>query len=276
MYGVVRNKMKKREKKKKIKPIPTRQLQTADVDYAVYHMTAREKILCIIPAVIVLFGIGYTFYKNVIISALFALLAFKYPDIREKEIAKERQRTIGLQFKDMLYSMSSAVSSGISVESSLRVALEDMNKQYADAGSIIIKELELMVSRISFGMTIEEVFDDFAKRSHNEDVQTFANIFVVAKRQGGNMIQIIHHTTEIISEKIETKEEIQTALSGRAAEQKVMTAMPILIVLFMTYTTGGFMDQVFTDIRGRAAATAALACILIGYFWSKKITDIEI
>ena len=266
---------KKRERKKREKLIPTRHQETAQLDYSVYIMTKPEKILYFLLAAVVLFGIGYVFYRSPIISVIFSLLAFKYPAIRAKAIVKKRQKELGLQFKDMLYSLSSAVNSGVSVETGLAMARDDMLKQYVDPGTAIIRELTLMCSRLGFGMTVEEVMSDFAERSHNEDVQTFANIFEISKRQGGNIMQIIRQTTNVISEKIETKTEIETALSGRQMEQKVMTAMPILLVLFMTYTTDGFMDPVFQG-AGRIVATAALLCIVIGYFWSRKITDIEV
>lgn len=267
-------KSQKREPKEK--QTPTLLQETAQLDYSVYIMTQQETILYTLLAAVVLFAVGYVFYRSVIVSLLFALLSVRYPPVRAKEIARKRQKDLTMQFKDMLYSLSSAVGAGSSVESALSVALEDMRKQYVDPKTSIIRELELMVSRVSFGQNIEEVFADFANRSHLEDVQTFANIFEISKRTGGNMIRIIRQTTDVISEKIETKNEIETALSGRKMEQKVLTAMPILLVLFMTYTTDGFMEPIFTTIGGRLIATAALACILAGSLWSQRITQIEV
>ena len=267
-------------KKKAMKPhvrlTPTKYTEVSKLDYSVYIMTKQEKILYTLLAAIVLFAIGYVFYKNIIISCIFALLSFKYPDIRAKEIAEKRQRELGLQFKDMLYSLSSAVSSGSSVETGISIALDEMRKQYVSPDTMIIQELNLMVSRLSMGITIEQVMKDFANRSHNEDVRTFSNIFEVAKRQGGNMIQIIRQTTDVISQKIETKADIETELSGRKMEQKVLTAMPILLVVLMTYTTGGFMDVIFTSWEGRLVSTIALLMIIGGSLWSKKIADIHI
>lgn len=260
----------------KKKPVPTSQLETAQTDYSVYVMTGAEKAVYIVLAAAVLFAVGYVFYRNVAISCLFALFAVKYPSMREKEIAEKRKKELVLQFKDMLYSLSSAVGSGKSVESGLSAALEDMRKQYVDPKTSIIRELELMVSRASLGQNIEDIFNDFARRSHIEDVQTFANIFDISKRTGGNMIRIIRQTTDVISQKIETTNEIETALAGRKMEQKVLTAMPIVLVLFMTYTTGGFMEPLFTTIGGRIVSTAGLACVIAGTLWSKKITNIEV
>ena len=62
---------------------------------------------------------------------------------------------------------------------------------------------------------MEEVIGDFAGRSHIEDIGTFANIFGIAKRTGGNLIEIIRNTTQIIADKIETKTEIDTMVASQ-------------------------------------------------------------
>jgi tight adherence protein B len=232
--------------------------------------------LYLVLAAAALFALGYVFYRNILVSFVFMLLAIKYPGMRQKEIAQERQRQLTLQFKDMLYSLSSAVGAGSSVENAVSIALEDMKQQYGDPNTMIIRELELMRSRLSFGQNIEDVFDDFGKRSHIEDVQTFANIFDISKRTGGDIVKIIRQTTDVISQKIETKNEIETSLSGRKMEQKVLTVMPIVLVLCLTYLTGGFMDVIFTTWKGRLIATIGLALVMIGSLWSKKITDIRV
>lgn len=272
--------MKQKKDKKKESPqekqLPTLYQDTAQMDYSVYIMTGQEKVLYTILAAMVLFAVGYVFYRSIPICCVFGLLSFKYPSIKAKEIAANRKRALTMQFKDMLYSLSSAVGAGSSVENALSVALEDMRKQYVSSKTSIIRELELMVTRVNLGQNVEDIFADFARRSQIEDIQTFANIFEISKRTGGNMIRIIRQTTDVISEKIETKNEIETALAGRKMEQKVLTAVPVLLILFLTYSSGGFMEPIFTTFGGRIVATIALGMILGGNFWSGKITDIEV
>lgn len=246
------------------------------VDYNEYNMSFLEKAMYAILAGAVLFFVGYVFYQHVVISSILALGGLFYPKLQRKKIIEKRKHTLTLQFKDMLYSLSSAVGAGNSVERALSVVLSDMQQQYNDPNAFIIKELELMVARVNMNRTIEEVFNDFAERSHVEDIETFASIFEIAKRTGGNLIEIIRSTTTIISDKIETQTEITTLLSGQQGEQKIVTVMPVALVLFMTKTSGGFMDPIFTTVLGRIIATGCLVVILVGTLWAKKIADIKI
>lgn len=245
------------------------------LDYDEYDMGRVEWLLYCIAGMAVLFLVGYVFYQNVVLSALCALFGLKYPKMRKKQIIRNRKNKLTLQFKDMLYSLSSAVGAGNSVERALSVTLEDMRQQYNDPNAFIIKELELMTARLSMNRTVEEVIGDFAARSHIEDIQTFGNIFEIAKRTGGNLIEIIRNTTQIIADKIETKTEIETMVASQKMEQKVLTVLPVGLVFFMTKSAGDFMQPIFTTGIGRVIATISLAIIVIGTFWSKKIAEIE-
>lgn len=274
--------MKKKQKEAETKMQESRGTQTNapmergnGVDYNEYNMGLAEKLLCCFLGMGCLFLVGYVFYQNMVWAGLISLFGLKYPKMHKKQVIKKRKNMLLLQFKDMLYSLSSAVSAGNSVEKALRVVLEDMEQQYSDPNVFIIRELELMVNRLSMNKTVEDVIGDFAARSHIEDIQTFSNIFEIAKRTGGNLIEIIRNTTQIIADKIETKTEIDTMISGQKMEQKVLTVLPVGLVFFLTKTGGGFMDPMFTTPIGRIIATVSLAIILIGTFWSKKIADIE-
>lgn len=245
-------------------------------NYDSYQMTKAEKIKYILEAAICLFLLGYIFYQNIIISLLFSLLALKYPKVKTKDMIWKRKKQLAIQFKDMLYSLSSAVNAGNSVEHALTIVRDDMVNQYGESNIFIVEELELMISRVAMNQNIEEVLADFAERSGLEDVKSFADIFEVAKRTGGNMVQIIRQTTDVIADKIEIETEMDTILSGKKMEQRVVTVMPIALTLFMTWTTDGFMNPIFETWSGRITATIALVLILAGTYWSQSIVTIEI
>lgn len=244
-------------------------------NYNVYHMPIQEKILYTLLAAAVLFGLGFVFYHNVAISAILMVFAIKYPSLKTKDIIHKRKKQLTMQFKDMLYSLSSAVSSGNSIENAITLAKYDMINQYGE-NVFIVEELELMISKIATNQNIEEMFADFAERSGIEDIKTFADIFEVSKRTGGDLVKIIRQTTDIIADKVSIEMEMDTMLSGKKMEQKVVTAMPVLLTLFMTYTTDGFMDTMFTTLKGNIASTIALGLVVIGALWSSSITNIEI
>ena len=245
-------------------------------DYDVYVMTKSEKMFTIVVAAIALFAVGYVFYHSLILSALLALFAVKAPKIRTRQIIDKRKNQLSLQFKDMLYSLSSALSVGKSVETGIRDSLQDLQVIYPDPETDILVELGLILRGLGMNNTIEDMFGQFAERAHLEDIDNFVDIFVTCKRTGGDLIEVMRSTSNTIGDKIEVKQEIETMISGKKYEFNFLMILPVIMVLFLTLTSGDYMAPVFTTIVGRIAMTAAIAIFALAYVVGSKIMKINI
>lgn len=244
--------------------------------YDYYYTPFIYQILYSLIGMIAIALLGYVFYRSLLLSLIISPIGIKFNSYMNTLLRDRRKKALTLQFKDMLYSLSSSVSSGMSIENSISSTIADMKMQFGEENVYIVDELELMQSRLNTNQNIEDIFADFGNRSAVEEIKSFANIFEISKRTGGNIVDIIRNTSNIITDKIEIKLEMDTMLSGKKMEQKVLSVMPILMVYFMTVSAGDFMQMLFTTIVGRITSTIVLTVIIIGYFWSKKIADIKI
>lgn len=246
------------------------------LDYDIYQMSKKERLFYICIAAGGLFFIAYVFYKSIILSALVTPLALYYPRVKTKEIIERRKRELSLQFKEALYALSSSLIAGRSVEAAFKESLKDLALIYPDPNTYIIQEFEYITRRIEMNETIEDALNDFANRAHLEDIDSFVDVFSISKRSGGNIVDIIKNTSSIIGDKLQIKQEIDTLLSQRKFEQKVLNIMPIAMILLLTWTTGDYMAPVFNTIVGRIAMTVAVLLLGLAYYLSKKITSIEV
>lgn len=245
-------------------------------DYDVYIMSKKEKWFNIFIAAIALFAVGYIFYHNLILSAILSLLALKFPKIRTKQIITKRKKQLTVQFKDMLYSLSSALSVGKSVEMGLRDCLKDLEIVYPDPDTDILVEIRTILRGIGMNTTTEAMFQQFADRAHIEDIENFVDVFVTCKRTGGDIIEVIRSTSNTIGEKIEIKQEIDTVISGKRYEFHFLMIMPIAMVFVLSATAADYMLPVFTTVIGRVMMTVAIAIFIGAYFVGSKIMNIEI
>jgi tight adherence protein B len=100
------------------------------VDYNEYKMTRKEKGLYIIIAVTVIYLTGFVFFRSHIISSILCPLAIFYPRLKVKDIIAKRKIELNNQFKDMLYSLSSSLSAGKSVEgASIQINRQILSKK---------------------------------------------------------------------------------------------------------------------------------------------------
>lgn len=246
------------------------------IDYDVYVMSREEKIINIIIAAVVIFAIGYMCYHNIILSVILALVSLKWPKMRVQQKIKKRKSDLSVQFKDMLYSLSSSLSAGKSVETGLKECLQDLKIIYPDEEAYIIQEITYIVRGIEMNETIEDMFGQFAERAHNEDIENFVDIFRTCKRTGGDMVQVIKTTSQTIGEKIEIKQEINTMISGKKFEFKALMVMPIFLILLLSVSSADYMAPVFNTAIGHIVMTVAIALFAVAYVVGDRIMTIEV
>lgn len=139
--------------------------------------------------------------------------------------------------------------------------------------SAMYGELELIRRGMIVNITLEELIGDLAERSGCEEIQQFSTILSVAKRGGGNVSQIIRNTAELISDKVETTQEMMTLLQGRRLEQRVMEVMPFAISFYIGVTYPGYFVSLYHNITGYIIMTVCLAIYLCAYIVGEKIME---
>jgi tight adherence protein B len=132
------------------------------------------------------------------------------------------------------------------------------------------------VYRLKRNENIEDILEDFAVRSEAEDIQYFAAVFRYAKRCGGDLIGIIRKTAQMISEKAETMNEIQTVISGKKMEQRVMGVIPFCIIGYLRITSFDFIAPLYGNALGAVVMTGCLAIYVLAGYIAKRIVNIEI
>lgn len=246
------------------------------VDYSIYLMNYQEKAKYICLASGALFVIGLVFYSNLIIALVMACGGLFYPKYKAVDLRKKRQIELGLQFKDALYLISSSLSVGKSLEGAFAAALSDLQILYCDDNAYIIRELKYICHKNQLNLALEDSLQDFANRSGLEDIKNFATVVQICKRTGGNLVQVIKNTSNIISEKIEIGQEIELLLTKQKYEQKILNVMPVVFVALIKFGGSGYMDSLYSSGRGYLLMSLALLIIAVSVVISRKIFDIRV
>lgn len=260
--------------KKSGKYIPKKALFGNGEDYYVYHMKATEKLTGGALGFLAGMFVCMTFFRNIILSAAVGAVLI-IPGIRKyQEFLKEKRRkTLLIQFRDMLESLTASYSTGKNTQGAFEDAYGDMADIYGKK-SDIVHEIEMIVNGIYNGQNIEALLQNFADRSHLDDVESFAAIFEVSNRYGGNLKKVVGDTYRIINEKIEMEMEIRTLLTANKNELNIMMLMPMIIMI--TLSGMGNMSVVQNTPLNVVTKAAALCMFGAAYYIGRKIIDIRI
>lgn len=244
-------------------------------DYNVYDMTIIDRLAA--------FGIGaavggvvsWIFFGNIIITIVIALAgSVAAQDIYRSVRLEKRKKNLLLQFKDVLEALTSSYGVGKNSLEAFTDTLTDMEYIYGER-SDIYNELYIIVSGMRNNIRIEDLLANLAKRSGLDDIESFADVFRVAVRQGANINAIIGSTRDIIIDKMEIEMEIDTILSGSKNELNIMMVMPLIVMVGM----GGLGDGYGASNNSFAnfIVKIIVLCMFGAAYWiGKKITDIKI
>ncbi|WP_188453566.1 type II secretion system F family protein [Virgibacillus oceani] len=247
------------------------------IDYGTYQLSKSEWIKYSLLAGAVIFGVGLIFYDNLVISGIAACLGMFYPKFKRKDLIKVRKDELSLQFKEAISSLASSLAAGQSIENAFRETQKDLKLLYPDGDTYILKELNLINRRVENGEIIERAIDDFAKRSDVDDIRNFSDVFITCKRTGGDLVEVIKRTADIITDKIEIQQDIRVLVSQKKFESKIMAVAPVGITVMLKVTSPDFVEPLYKfGTLGPIVMTVALACIICGLLISQKIMDIEV
>lgn len=87
---------------------------------------------------------------------------------------------------------------------------------------------------------------------------------------------MIRNTTNIINDRIEIEQEIDTMLAERRFEQKVLYILPPAMITLLSLAAADYMEPVFSTFAGYVVMSAAVVLIGLAYFISAKINNISI
>lgn len=241
------------------------------------NMSRMEHIAVYIGASLLVSVVAYLFYHLIPISVVIGFLAGFYLEkmYADSTIGK-RQKALRLQFKDFLGSMSVAVRAGNVEVAAVKSALEDLKLSYS-AKADIVKEVENIILQYDKGgIEMKILFQDLADRSDIEDIRSFATIYSVIEGKSDRFGDILTQTEEVIRDKVEIEQEIETTITSAKSETMVMLIMPIVIVVAMSSMGGGLLESLFTTLVGHICATVALIIFGISYVLAVKSSKIEV
>ena len=174
----------------------------------------------------------------------------------------------------MLDSLATSLNSGKNVMDSFQSVAQDLQVQY-DADADILHELNVILTGTYNNIPIESLIQDFGRRSDVDDIESFANVFEICYRQGGNLRDVINNTHLIISEKMEIEGEIKTMAANNSLQQKIMIVIPVFLVAVIKLMSPEFAAN-FATPAGIIATTIAIVLFVIAYFVGKSVLDIKL
>lgn len=245
------------------------------IDYGIYLFSFKELVMYTFTGIACDCLFAYIFYRSYISFIVLLPIVIFVLIKKNKECLIKRKQKLTSEFREMMNSIIANLGAGYSVENAFINSYRDMVLLFGK-DAYITKEIGMIAKALKNNRNIEDLLDDFGKRSHVQDISDFAEVFKIAKRSGGNLPEMIRSTADVINEKIEVKRKIETIISAKKFEQNIMNFVPFGIILYLDVTSPGFFNGLYHNFVGIVIMTILLIIYLLAYFLAEKITEIEV
>ncbi|MGN1415174.1 MAG: type II secretion system F family protein [Anaerovoracaceae bacterium] len=245
-------------------------------NYGIWDFSLPDLILVLSASLAAGTATGWLFYDRLEIGlwlsgALFLMAKPRY--IRWQ--LQRRQRILLLQFRDVLYSISSAVSVGRSMEQALEESMEFWKGTY-DENDLIMRELAAMVRQMKEGNERDlDVLKDFSRRSGLQDISDFVMVYENCRASGADLVKAIDRATGIIGDRIDLERELHTLMAQKQFEGRIILLSPFVLLLFLKISSPGFLDPLTASSAGRMLSTAALGLIAVSALWMERVNRVD-
>lgn len=242
-------------------------------------MMRKRRLMVYIAGILfsgaVLFVAAYLFYRHIGICIAMTAFAPLFVPLYHQIAAKRRRKWMAVQFRQFLALLSSALAAGHSLENAFVSAEKELRMFNLAGGEALAEQIMLMNSKVRNGQSIERAFQAFSELSELEDIRQFAEVLIVCKRAGGNLIDVVRQAAHVIADKMEMEQDIAAMTAHKKFEAKALAVAPFAMVALLAVTSPEYMRPLYTG-AGRAVMTTALVGFGLCWRWAASIMNVKV
>ena len=177
--------------------------------------------------------------------------------VYEKAAKRRKMRRRREAFRRMLLSVETALEAGYSLENALSVADGDLRLIYSEKDEIC-RRVSAMRKSVELGTPVWYGFHEYAEESGIEEAEEFAEVLRIQQRTGGDMIRTVRRSAARLQESLELQAEIDSVVSEKQLEQRIMSVMPSFMLIYMRLMNGAYLAPLYAGLGGMIIMTIAL------------------
>ena len=249
--------------------------KNTETNYEEYYFSIKELIVNIALGCAGIAVISRLFFNSVIAFIILLPVVYLFLIKRRDALCRSRKQKLELEFRDVILSVSANLQAGYSVENAFKESYRDIHMLYGE-NSIMAEELYLLMRRLKNNEQLEDILMSLGNRSGVKDIRDFAEVFRIAKRNGGSLPGMINNTAHIIEGKGEVRREINTIMSEKRMEQRIMLVMPFGMMIYVSMSSPGFFQGLYHNVSGVLLMSVCLVVYAAAYVLGDKILKIEV
>ena len=164
--------------------------------------------------------------------------------------------------------MNNAFKSGKSTIQAVEIVSQKLSKP-------ISSEFKRMHQEMKYGLSVDVVFERFAKRIKLEEAEYLSSSLIILNRTGGNIVAVFNSIEKTLFDKKKLKEELKNSTTVSNLLVKILLFVPIIFVLIIYLLNPNYFDPFFESTTGYILLAIVFVLFIMYAYLLQKIVKVE-
>lgn len=171
----------------------------------------------------------------------------------------------------ILLSYVSLLKTGMSVIGGLEAAAKGL-----DRDSVVRAEVELLIERLRLGLTEEQAISAFGEDVAHPELELFVQSLILSKRVGGQLSGTLERLAKQVRKRQQFRKQAVAAVGMERSSLKMIAIIMGLLMLYLSWSAPELVFPAFKHQLGKKIFEAGVLLIVVGFWWSRRVTDIKV
>lgn len=238
-------------------------------DISALDFVSNKIIICLIFILIIIFSrIIEGKFASFFDLLLAGLIGFNLIDIYFKVSNYIKKKMVERDLLNAIIIMNNAFRSGRSTMQAIEIVAQELKGP-------IRQEFKKMHLEISYGLSLEVVFDRFSKRVESDEVNYITSSLSILNKTGGNIIKVFSSIEKMLFDKRKLRQEMKSLTSSSSMISKTLLIIPFIFIGFILILNKNYFNVLFTTTIGNVVLIIIILIYLLYAFFVNRIMKVR-
>jgi tight adherence protein B len=108
------------------------------------------------------------------------------------------------------------------------------------------------------------------------DVRILVTAILIQREVGGNLAEILDNLAKVVRERFTIRRQLRVFTAQGRMTGYLLAVLPLALFGILWSMNADYMRILFTDPMGKLVVIIGIIMQVVGYFWIRRVVDIEI
>lgn len=206
-----------------------------------------------------------SFIAAVVIAVAGGLMPYMFIRLRRRK----RLGAFEEQLPEAIELIGRALRAGHPLSSGFKMAADDSSEPIAG-------ELRRVFEEQRFGLPVPDSLLNMADRMGLMDVRILVTAILIQREVGGNLAEILDNLAKVVRQRFTIRRQLRVFTAQGRMTGYLLAVLPLGLFAILWSMNADYMRILFTDPMGKLVVIIAIVMQVAGYFWIRRVVDIEI